>query len=56
MVSSCFVVLFPVFTTDLVGAENSTLGVGFLVGAASVTMTLGPAVAGKVGILVGLVV
>ncbi|KAJ8315671.1 hypothetical protein KUTeg_007821 [Tegillarca granosa] len=46
LVDGCYVVLLPVLTATLVGADNAVLAWGFLVGTSSITFTLGPPVAG----------
>ena len=48
LVDGCYVVLLPILTMSLVGAENAVLAWGFLVGTSSITFTLGPPAAGKV--------
>ncbi|CAH1798541.1 unnamed protein product [Owenia fusiformis] len=46
LVDGCYVVLLPVMTSALVGADNTVLAWGFLIGTSSFTFTLGPPVAG----------
>ncbi len=46
LVDGCYVVLLPILSTALIGAENKMLGWGLLVTVASVTYTVGPPVAG----------
>ncbi|OWF53663.1 uncharacterized protein LOC110446130 [Mizuhopecten yessoensis] len=46
LVDGCYVVLLPVLTTSLMGAENTVIAWCFLVGTSSITFTLGPPVAG----------
>ncbi|KAL4232930.1 hypothetical protein ACF0H5_007618 [Mactra antiquata] len=46
LVDGCFVVLLPIMTTALMGIEKTVIAWGFLIGACSVTFTLGPPVAG----------
>lgn len=47
LVDGCFVVLLPLMTAALVGSDKTVIAWGFLVGASSVTFTLGPPVAGR---------
>ncbi|XP_071115322.1 uncharacterized protein [Haliotis cracherodii] len=46
LVDGCYVVLLPLLTCSLVGSDKAVLAWGFLVGASSITFTLGPPVAG----------
>ena len=47
LVDGCIVVLMPVLTTTLVGAEHKVVAWGYLVAISSITFTLGPPTAGK---------
>ena len=46
LVDGCFVVLIPVLTTTLMGAEQTVLAWGFTEGCSALTFTLGPPIAG----------
>lgn len=47
LVDGCYVVLLPLLTATLVGEDKAVLAWGFLVGACSITFTIGPPVAGN---------
>ena len=46
LVDGCFVVMMPLLTLTLAGVENKVTAWGYLVGVSSVTLMLGPPVAG----------
>jgi len=46
LVDGCMVVLLPVLTTTLMGAENKVVAWGYLTGVSAITFTIGPPTAG----------